>query len=177
MSETLSEVKQYPLSDGDIRRLLGRDVPIWNYPELQKMRTADELFDRKGRAILLFPNTSPTSGHWVSLLRRPQMIEFFDPYGDKPEEQKKGLGRGRLEAYDIERPDLTRLLRASGLPVYYNHHGFQKESPNIATCGRHSSVRLMFGDKTLDEYNDAIEASGLSPDDFVSKITFQRLRK
>ena len=177
MEQTLTDVKKYALSDGDLRRLLGRDIKIWNYPELQNLKSADQLFDGKGRAILLFPNSGPTSGHWTALLRRPTMIEFFDPYGDKPEAQKKGLGRNRLEEYDIERPDLTRLLRSSGKPVYYNHHGFQKESPNIATCGRHSAVRLMFGNKTLDDYNDAIEDSGLSPDDFVSKATFEKLRK
>jgi hypothetical protein len=105
------------------------------------------------------------------------MIEFFDPYGDKPEAQKKGLGRNRLEEYDIEKPELTRLLRQSGLPVYYNHHGFQSESPNVATCGRHSAVRLYYGDKTLDDYDRIIEESGLSPDDFVSGVTFKTLRK
>ena len=110
-------MKRYALSDSDIRRLLGRGIKIWNYPQLQDLSNVDEMFDEKGRAILLFPNSAPTSGHWTALLRRPQMIEFFDPYGDKPEAQKKGLGRSRLQEYDIERPDLTRLLRQSGLPV------------------------------------------------------------
>jgi hypothetical protein len=105
------------------------------------------------------------------------MIEFFDPYGDKPEAQKKGLGRSRLEEYDIERPDLTRLLRATGLPVYYNTHDFQRESPNVATCGRHSAVRLMYDDKDIDQYNSMIEESGKSPDDFVTEMTFNKLRK
>jgi hypothetical protein len=173
----MEQVKRYALSDSDIRRLLGRGIKIWNYPQLQDLNNIDEMFDEKGRAILLFPNSAPTSGHWTAILRRPQMIEFFDPYGDKPEAQKKGLGRSRLQEYDIEKPDLTRLLRQSGLPVYYNHHGFQRESPNVATCGRHSAVRLLFGDKTLDEYDDMLEQSGESPDDFVSKMTYDKLRK
>jgi len=173
----MEEAQRYPLSDGDLRRLLGRDIRIWNYPQLQDLTDANELFDKRGRAILLFPNSGPHSGHWTALFRRPKMIEFFDPYGDKPEAQKKGLGRSRLEEYDIERPDLTRLLRATGLPVYYNTHDFQRESPNVATCGRHSAVRLMYDGKDIDQYHDMIEESGKSADDFVTEMTFNKLRK
>jgi hypothetical protein len=173
----MEAAQQYALSDGDIRRLLGRGIKIWNYPQLKDLHDANELFDKRGRAILLFPNSGPMSGHWTALFKRPKMIEFFDPYGDKPEAQKKGLGRNRLEEYDIERPDLTRLLRATGLPVYYNTHDFQRESPNVATCGRHSAVRLMYDDKDIDQYHEMIEKTGKTPDVFVVEETFNKLRK
>jgi hypothetical protein len=174
----IAKVKQYPLSDDDLRRLLGSDIKIWRYPQLGDLTSIDQLFDDKGRAIVLFPTFSPTSGHWTALIRRPKGIEFFDPYGDAPDtDQRDGLTRTRLEQLDMDQPYMTRLLRSSGLPVFYNNFGFQKDKASVATCGRHAAVRLLYAPYSLDRYKAIIDSSGLSPDDFVSGITFDKLRK
>lgn len=172
----LARVKSYALSDADITKILG-PTQIFPYPDLEKMRSIDECFDEKGRCIILFPNISPTQGHWCCMIRNKKGIEFFDPYGDPPEAQKDGLSESRKEALDIDDPVLTRLLRASGLPVYYNTHAFQKDTADVATCGRHCVVRLLYAPYSLDKYASIIKKSGLSPDDFVSGLTYDKLRK
>jgi hypothetical protein len=178
MKPTLKSVKEYPLSDDDIRTVLGDNINIWNYPQLKELQSAEELFDDEGRAILLFPNVSPTAGHWTCLINKPNEIEFFDPYGDAPDtEQKGGMSVRRLEQLDIERPDLTRLLRASGKPVYYNTHQFQSNSPSVASCGRHCSVRLLYAPYTLKRYKSIIDKSGLSADNFVSGLIYDKIKK
>lgn len=173
----IEKVRKYALSDDDLRRLLGADIAIHNYPDLEKMRSIDELFDDKGRAILLYPNSSPTSGHWVALLRRPKKIEFFDSYGDAPDTQNDNLPTSYLETLDAARPYLTRLLRSSGLPVFYNTHGFQKERGDVATCGKHAAVRLFYGPYSLAKYKKVIDSSGLAPDDFVSGVVYSMIKK
>jgi hypothetical protein len=172
----LAEVKSYALSDADITEILG-PTKIFPYPELEKMHSIDEAFDEHGRCIILFPNASPTMGHWCCMIRRPKSIEFFDPYGDAPEEQKDGLSEERKEALDIDEPVLTRLLRASGLPVYYNTHPFQADRADYATCGRHCVVRLLYAPYSLDKYAKIIKKSGMSADNFVSGLTYDKLRK
>jgi hypothetical protein len=171
------KVRSYPLSDDDIRKLLGDDIAIHNYPDLEGMRSIDELFDRQGRAILLYPNSGPTSGHWVALINRGDRIEFFDPYGDAPDHQNDNLPTAYLAMLDADRPHLTRLLRESGKAVFYNRHAFQVENKNVATCGRHAVVRLLYAPYSLKRYKQIIDSSGLAPDDFVSGITYDRLRK
>jgi hypothetical protein len=47
--EGMGEVQDYPLSDGDIRKMLGSDIKIITYPELKHMKSIDECFDKKGR--------------------------------------------------------------------------------------------------------------------------------
>jgi hypothetical protein len=175
--QSIDKIRQYPLGDDDLKRLLGSDVAIHNYPDLESMTSINQLFDSKGRAILLFPNAAPTVGHWTGLINRPEGIEFFDPYGDPPEKQKGGMSRQRLEALDIASPDLTRLLKASGKPVYYNTYPFQKDKASIATCGRHVAVRMLYAPNTLDEYAAIVDESGYAPDDFVSGVTFNKIRK
>ncbi|NCX94087.1 MAG: hypothetical protein EBX40_05380 [Gammaproteobacteria bacterium] len=144
---------------------------------MESLSSADQLFDAKGRAILLFPNAAPTVGHWTALIKKRDGIEFFDPYGDAPEAQKDGLSQSRLEQLNIAYPTLTNLLRASGKPVYYNTHAFQSSKPSVATCGRHAAVRLFYAPYNLDKYKAAIDSSGLSADDFVSGVTFDKIRK
>lgn len=175
---SIKEVKEYPLGDDDIRKILGNDIKIWNYPQLKKLSNIEEMFDAKGRAILLYPNISPTAGHWTALLNKKEGIEAFDPYGDAPDtEQRGGISKGRLEQMDIEKPFLTKLLRASGRPVYYNNHAFQSSSPSVATCGRHCVVRLLYAPYSLDKYGAIIKKSGLTADNFVSGLTYDKLRK
>lgn len=175
---SIKKVHQYPLGDDDIRKLLGNDIKIWNYPQLEGLNNIRELFDSKGRAILLFPNITPTAGHWTCLINKGDHIEFFDSYGDAPDTtQRGGLSKKRLEDLDIERPYLTKLLRASGKPVYYNNHTFQSSSPNIANCGRHCVVRLLYAPYSLDKYNSIIKKSGLTADEFVSGLTYDKLKK
>lgn len=174
---SLKQVKDYPLSDGDIRRILGDDISIKTYPDLAKMSSIDQCFDRQGRCILLFLTSSPTEGHWCCLLNKKNGIHFFDPYGERPEQQLKNVPASRLEMLDESQPYLTKLLRESGRPVFYNTYDFQKDSTKINTCGRHCIVRCLYAPYSLDKYKKVIDSSGLSPDDFVSGLTYDKLHK
>jgi hypothetical protein len=172
----LGAAKEYALSDTDIQSILG-PVPIITYPDLERYDTIDDLFDRKGRAILFFPNAAENVGHWTCLLRRPNMIEFFDPYGEKPEDQKDGLSKTRLQQLDLDQPLLTQLMRASKKPVYYNSHAFQSSKQDVATCGRHCVARLLYQPYSIDKYASIIRKSGLKPDDFVVGLTYAKIHK
>jgi hypothetical protein len=174
---SIDTVKDYPLSDGDIRRLLGSDIRIMTYPELKRMKDINQCFDSKGRCIILFLTTSPTEGHWCCMLRKKKGIEFFDPYGDPPEAQKEGISGGLLTQLDQRQPYLTSLMRASGKPIYYNRHAFQQDKESINTCGRHCVVRCLYAPYSLNKYKAIITKSGLSPDDFVSGVTADKLGK
>lgn len=167
----LERVKEYPLSDGDIRRMLGGSTKIMTYPQLKRLRTIDDLFDEQGRALVLFLTESPTEGHWVCLLNKKKGIEFFDPYGDTPQEIKEELPKSKRESLDMESPYLSRLLKASGRPVYYNTFAFQKTKQDVNTCGRHCVARLLYAPYSLEKYKSIIDQSGMSPDDFVSGLT------
>jgi len=173
----VERVKGYSLSDSDIRKILGNDIKIITYPMLGEMSSIEEAFDAKGRCVMLVPNVSPTMGHWVAMINRPSSIEFFDPYGDRPEAQLDGVPQSRLEQMDEDQPYLTNLMRGSGLPIYYNTHPFQIESGNINTCGRHCVARLMFKGKTLKQYKSIIDKTGLNPDKFVSGLTYLEIKK
>lgn len=173
----LGRAKDYPLSDEDIRKMLGSDIKIMTYPMLKDMTNINECFDRKGRCIILFLTTGPTEGHWCCMLRRPDRIEFFDPYGEAPEEQKDNIAPQMLDQLDEDKPYLTSLMRASGMPIYYNTHSFQQDRSRVNTCGRHCVTRCLYGTYPLEKYLNMIKKTGLSADDFVIGKTYDLLHK
>lgn len=173
----IDEVKDYPLSDGDIRTILGDDIRILTYPDLGKLKDWRQMFDAKGRCILLFLTSSPTEGHWCCLLNKKKGIEFFDPYGEPPGEILEDIPDSRLAALDQNQPYLTRLLRASGKPVFYNTYPFQTDKSGVNTCGRHCVVRCLYAPKSLEQYLKVIQKSGMSPDNFVAALTANWLKK
>ena len=51
--ETLTEIKETPLSNEDINIMLN-GTKIFKYPDLEDMNSIDEIFDDQGRAVMLF---------------------------------------------------------------------------------------------------------------------------
>jgi hypothetical protein len=171
------DVMSYPLSDGDINKILKPDTKILVYPDLENVSSIDEIFDPMGRCMLLYPVSSEFSGHWVCLMKRGNSIEFFDPYGNAPDTELEWVSKAKRRAMNIEEPTLTRLMKESGYKTTYNSHDFQEDHKSVNTCGRHCIVRLVFKHLTLDEYRKLIKSSGLSPDEFVSGVTYLQLHK
>ena len=173
----IDEVKEYPLSDGDIRKILGQNIRILTHPDVAKLSSADQLFDNQGRCIMLFLTQSPTAGHWCCLLNKKKGIEFFDPYGGKPGAILDDVPPEVRQQNGETAPFLEELLRRSGRPVYYNAHDFQKDKADVNTCGRHCVARCLYAPYSLDKYAAIIKKSGLSPDNFVSGLTASALGK
>lgn len=173
----IKNAESYPLSDDDIRTLLGGDIKITSYSDLSKMHSINELFDRKGRAILFFPQENEQQGHWCCLIKDGRQIEFTDPYGEPPDAQKDNLSAGKLASMGMDKPDLTRLLEDSGCRVIYNKIALQEESNNVQTCGRHCVCRLLYYKMPIAKYRQMVARSGDTPDEFSVKQTFRVLGK
>jgi hypothetical protein len=171
----MEQAKEYALSDDDIRQLLGGDIKITTYPDLDKVHHLSELFDRKGRAILFVPQTDQTTGHWTALIKNGREVEFFDPYGEEPEKQKSGLSGGKLAELRMKEPLLANLLDESGCKIYFNKVQLQELSNDVNTCGRHCVCRLLYYKFPIERYRAMIKRSGDTPDDFVINMTYKEL--
>jgi hypothetical protein len=164
----LAEVRAYPLSDSDIKRVLGRDMRIITNRDLDHFNHVDQLFDRKGRCMMLYTPDDPNSGHWVCLWKDNEGIHYFDSYGEKPDIPEDLGGQDAV---------LTPLLESSGLPVFYSTHKYQKEQSDVATCGRWCIARLLYRDRTPDEFYDIIRKFKGQGDDFVSALIYSFIKK
>lgn len=180
MEPSLQQIKGYALSNDDINKILESDTEVFAYPKFAEMSHIDEAFDKLGRCVFLFLTESETSGHWLCIFKRKGHIEYFDSYGDAPDAQRKWLSQEQLDKLGESEPYLTKLLKASKYPVYYNTHAYQSDRNDINTCGRWCVARLIC--KDLDNrgfYNlvkDEMRKHNLkSPDDFVALFTYDIL--
>jgi len=173
----MEEIKDYALGDDDIRKILGNDIKIITYPMLGRMRDISEAFDKKGRCIILYLTKDSHSGHWVCMLDKGKEIEYFDSYGEPPEEPISEVPMSRLQQLDEASPYLTALFRKSGKRISYNHHVFQQTKDDVNTCGRHAVVRCLYAPYSLSKYKKIMDSTGMSPDNFVSALTAQKLGK
>jgi hypothetical protein len=179
----LDKIKEYPLSNFDINDILEPDTKIFTYPQVKDTRNIDELLDSKGRALMLFLTESPTTGHWIGVLRRGDTIELYDPYGKSIHEQEKHLGSGsnEIKQWGQDSEDFTDLVKRSGYRLKWNNRQRQPLSKDTNTCGRHAVLRLLFYKKSLEEYNKLLDTIkkeyGISADDLVSYMTAELLGK
>jgi len=173
----MGEIRDYPLSDSDIRKILGKDISIITYPELNNIQNISQIFDKKGRCILLFLTQSETAGHWCCLLDKPDGIHFFDSYGQAPEKQKQGADPALLDRTNQDEPRLTQLMKQSGRPVYYNTHDYQQDNPSVNTCGRWACVRCLYAPYSDKDFYKVVKSSGMTGDNFVSALTANWIKK
>lgn len=167
----------YALGDDDIRKLLGSGIKITTYPDLEKMHSIDQLFDKWGRAILFIPQQNEQQGHWTALIKRGKTVEFFDPYGEPPEAQKDNLDEMQLEKMRMNEPLLAEILTNNPYKIIYNKVQLQKLSNDVQTCGRHCVARLLYYKQPIQKYRETIQKSGLNPDEFVMELTYDELGK
>jgi len=181
--EKLQKIKEYPLGDDDIQGILEPDTEIFTYPELYDKNHIDEVFDDKGRAIMLYLTDNPQTGHWVGIIKKGNTIEMYDPYAYKPDTQPaklntpKELNTSQGQNY----PKFTEMVKGAGYNLIYNKKRRQPVKSNINTCGRHTLTRLLLHNLSLKEYNTFMDKvkkeDGINTDDLVTAFTYNFIKK
>ena len=143
----------YPLTGSDMLNNSAAPSKLVIYKDIHKYKTLNDLFGDVDVIYLLY-ESQPYSGHWVTLFRVGDRVELFDSYDNRPDQQFNFINDDFKSQRNMDVPYLTKVLldhAENGGEVHYNHHKLQREGSNIATCGRHGLVRVMFRDLPIDE--------------------------
>ena len=73
----IEQIMRKPLSDSDLKSILGEDTKIITYPELSKYNNIEELLPNPYDFAVILLLESPASGHWLCLLRYNDGYVFF----------------------------------------------------------------------------------------------------
>lgn len=171
--EELEIVEDTPMNDADIRRYLP-NANIMIYDKLNNMEHIDELLPHNKSYAILLVEQQPKKGHWVSLDRLGDTINYFDSYGGQPDAAIKYAPVENREMLGLSDKPLTKLLKESGYTVKYNPHKYQEKATDIKTCGRHvcNRIKQMQSNKSLQQYKDYMDnlkkSKGLNYDEIVS---------
>lgn len=172
--DTIKKYQDMALSNLDLIKLLDGKANIIIYPDLVKYDSIDQILGQYGACFLLF-EAKPKYGHWVCLMKRGNIIEFFNPYGGYPDDSLDRIPMIFRKKTGQVIPLLSLLLLDSPYELEYNEFQFQKHNKNIRTCGRHSAVRLLLKDLNIYEYKTFLDLlcrkMGLNYDELVTVLT------
>lgn len=171
--ELVQELKKYSLNEEDMLDLVDGKAKIMTYSELTNYDDIDDALGKHGAIILLY-ESEKYYGHWTALFKRGNVIEFFDSYGLKPDDELKMIPDNFRRVNNMELPHLTALLYYSPKKyrISYNEHYLQELNPDINTCGRWVAMRLIFRDLTLRKFIDLLRHRKWNLDDLVTIVTF-----
>lgn len=175
--DPLAVIKKYEdvaLSNYDLINLLDGKAKVVIYPQLINYNSIDEVLGPQGACFLLF-EARPKYGHWVCLMKRGNVIEFFNSYGGWPDDTLKNIPMDFRKESGQVLPMLSLLLINSPYELEYNEFRFQKNGKNIRTCGRWSVVRLLLKYLNIYQFKDFIDSlskeTGLNYDELVTLLT------
>ena len=169
-----------PLSDADLRRILGNDIKIVVYSQLANFRDLDELLPKPLDCCIILYEEMPRSGHWVGLSKYNGLYEHFDSYGVKVDRELEWLNMRTRQSLRQVEPNLTNLLKREldldGERYIWNKVRYQSKDESVNTCGSHVShrlYRLLNDHMTLDQYHEFMretkERTGASYDNIVAE--------
>jgi len=177
----------HSLSDAEIRKLIP-DSGVMLYSDLiglSNIIDIEKLLNSfKSKAICFLLRSKDNYGHWIALFLRkgskPQrdVLHVFDPYGSQPDGKEwKSMAKTDIMKHKLgqDAPYLLEAILKTKLPLYFNDIDYQKESPDISTCGRHCVVRIWNKDLDDDQYfnlmKNMVKESHLVPDKLVVLFT------
>ena len=134
-----------PLSDDELKTILGNNLKIIMYPDLAKYSSIELLLPNPNDYCIILIVESETkfsiSGHWCALLKYDGNYEWFDPYGNDVDVDLMGwMGAKARATLHESKPYLTHLL--TGRTHIHNKVKYELLRKGVNTCGSHSSYRI-----------------------------------
>lgn len=179
----LREIRQEALTDLDIKQYIP-NAKIMSSSDFKKFNNINEVLPNQKDCVFIIYESKPNYGHWCLLSKyAPNIIEYFDSYGGKPDAPLKWVNRAKQDQLDLK-PYISYLLehaKQAGCDIIYSSKHFQKNSSKklgkIASCGRHCILRalcILKDNQALSDYikmlNMIKEITGYDYDDIVSGI-------
>ena len=101
----IERIIKKPLSDADLKHILGDDLKIVKYRDLSKEASLESLLPKATDYCIILIEEEQDSGHWVALMRYDNTVEFFDPVARSGTQSLPGYPRRRENS--CEKPRST----------------------------------------------------------------------
>jgi hypothetical protein len=146
----LDKLKNQPLTGGQLQKICPGNIVLIR--DLHLYKDIDDLLGPDLHVYLLY-ESEPHSGHWCALTRNDNLVEFFDPYGEKPDDQLKYIPPNFAKKTKQDQKLLSHLLVDCKYDISYNEFSFQRFDKDTSTCGRWSAMRCLLKKMPLEDFN------------------------
>jgi len=172
MEELVYDLEKKALTFEELDMIVRNRYPTIRYSDLGKYGSIEELV--KDGIILYYPVESKTSGHYACMWLKDSTMCYFDSYGlnitgDILFSQYLMNEENKTVRHYL--PDLIQDFKQRGGTILINPYRYQSMNSDIATCGRHAAIRLLFKDLNHDQYHKLFRYKNLSNDDLITLLT------
>lgn len=168
----------YSLSDDDLRSILGDDLRIIKYADLDNFKSLNELLPHNNSYLVILIESELNSGHWCAISFRDNVFTMFDSYGCDLRTELDFISRAKNYILGNTKKEMTDLIKNTSdcCSVVYNKERLQSKNSGVATCGKWCSAYLsMFKmGYNLEQFLKFIykkcEDTGLPPDVVICQL-------
>lgn len=172
IAEIIKRGEEIDTSDQDLINITRGKSTVMAYEDLHKINNIDELFKDGNIAVSILYQTQSNVGHWVALIKKgPQELYFFDSYGLKMDQELELASYNLRLHNDIATPHLTALINKSNFKLTQNTHRYQQWIEDVNTCGRWTSIRILYHNLSDEQFKRLFSNLDKSADWYVSALT------
>jgi hypothetical protein len=178
LEEFLNKQLKTNITDEDLNRHLGLNAynEIIKYSDLAGVNSIYDILPKDKSYKVILIEDSPNHGHWCSIYRYGDTIEWFDSYGLKYDGELKFINRCIKKMLGEDKHYLTDLLKkVKDRKVIYNKKKLQKLKNGINTCGRWVILRTIMMkdffcdlDQFLEFVEDTTKENNITGDEMVA---------
>ena len=177
MDNLIKKIVQIDLNGSNITFLTKNKASLKLYEQLKNYNNIFDAVKPFNNLILLFPTTSDTVGHYISILlnHNTKTINHFDSYGLSPV-QELGYTTNKY----VKQKLLNILYQNAiqqGWNLIYNSYKLQHMIDGINTCGRWTTMRVRMDYLSNDEFAKLFLNQTMSPDWLITCLTFTALNE
>lgn len=164
MEQIVRKFIAHTLSGEDILNICDGEANILATSTLNKYNNIDDVLGRYDACILLYDLPTGEPGHWSCIMKiSDRLLEFFCPYGLKPDEANEVTRGG---------DHILRLIANSDYKVLYSDKQLQRYADNVNVCGRYVGLRIALRELSLKGYIDLLTKNKhYTPDFWVTVLT------
>jgi len=176
--ELMKKKLEYSLSDSDLKSVLGEDLRIIKYADLDNFKSLNKLLPENNSYLVILIESEHNSGHWCALSFRDNVFTLLDSYGCKLTDELNFISKSMNYLLGNTKKEMENLIKNTSdcCEVIYNKERLQSKNSGIATCGRWCSAYLSYFKLgyDLEDFLNFIykrcDESGLPPDIIVTQL-------
>ena len=176
--ELMKKKLNYSLSDSDLNSVLGDDLRIIKYADLDNFKSLNELLPHNNSYLVILIESEHNSGHWCALSFRDNCYTMFDSYGCDLREELDFISRAKNFILGNTKKEMSDLIKNTSdcCEIIFNKERLQSKNSGVARCGRWVACYLsMFKlGYNLEEFLEFIykkcEETGLPPDIIICQL-------
>lgn len=168
----IKEKMKIAYSNTDIENKLNNKVNVLTYTDLIQYNNINDILGNYGNLVILV-ELKDNYGHWICCFKRNNnIIEVFDSYGLKPDDQLNYVDNEFKKNNNMNYPYLSKLLYYSKYNIEYNQYKLQEKSININTCGRWVVERIKLKNISIDDFYKLYKSDkDIKSDELVTLIS------